>query len=311
MVEQANARVSVAVAETRLQNVRFNAALNNMSQALCMVDGTGRLIVCNERFAAMFELPLGLTERGTLIQRIFDEAAPHDYERCLMVALIAENLRCARERCAGNFNREDALGRAIAVTQQLIEDGGWVATYEDITERKRGEARIAYLAHHDSLTALPNRLMLTQALEDALEKGVYFAVLFVDLDGFKSVNDALGHMTGDVLLEAIARRLEAGVPASSIAARLGGDEFAIMLPDAGLAEAEALARKVIATLADPFAVGAKTVVVGASIGIALAVGEQLTVGQLLRRADVALYAAKAAGRGRHVVWRPEIAVKGY
>ena len=245
---------------------------------------------------------------GILIQRVFDEAAPHDYEHCLVASLIAENLRCAREQCAGNFNREDAQGRAIAVTQQPIEDGGWVATYEDITDRKRSEARIAFLAHHDSLTGLPNRLMLTQALEGALERGTPFAVLFVDLDGFKSVNDALGHMTGDVLLQAIAKRMEAGVPETALAARLGGDEFAIMLPGAGQHEAEDLARKVIAALADPFVVGARTVVVGASIGIALAAGEQLSVGQLLRRADVALYSAKAAGRGRHVVWRPDITV---
>jgi len=181
----------------------------------------------------------------------------------------------------------------------------------DITERKRAEARVAFMAHHDALTALPNRVLLRLRMEEMLARlrrtGESLAVLCIDLDNFKTVNDTLGHPFGDLLLQAVADRLRAVVREPDTVARLGGDEFAILQTCvAGPDEVGALAQRVLAAIGEPFDLDGHHVCIGASIGIAVASQEiagrdvaysdDADANRLLKSSDMALYRAKADGR---------------
>lgn len=200
----------------------------------------------------------------------------------------------------------------VEVNSQVIElDGRKVvlAVARDVSERKKQEERIFRLAHHDPLTDLPNRLLmmdrLALALEQARRFGRLLAVLFIDLDGFKAVNDAHGHAAGDHLLTVIAERLLRSVRKGDTVARLGGDEFLVMLPEIATAGAsERVARKIIAAAAQPVPHGARTLHVTASIGIALYPDHGDTSDGLIRRADEAMYCAKNGGRNALAVYQP-------
>jgi diguanylate cyclase (GGDEF)-like protein len=182
---------------------------------------------------------------------------------------------------------------------------------EDITELVDAEERIRHLAHHDPLTGLPNRLLLQDRLEQALGRArrarTSVAVMLVDLDDFKTVNDTLGHLSGDELIRRVAQRLRGSVRESDTVARLGGDEFAIVQTDLHeAAGAAVLARKAISALRDPFDLEGRPALVGASIGIALFPQDGEGLESLLRHADVALYRAKAERRSRFAFFRPEL-----
>jgi diguanylate cyclase (GGDEF)-like protein len=201
--------------------------------------------------------------------------------------------------------RAERSARILSVRRQPTDDGGMVCTYEDITERQQTLARIDHMARHDALTGLANRSSLRKEIERALRRtrrGENFAVLSLDLDRFKQVNDTLGHPVGDALLRAVAQRLSETVREVDTVARLGGDEFAVV--QTGVAQpmhAEALATRLMEVLGGPYSIDGHQAVVGLSIGIALSgsdVGPN-TVDLLLRRADLALYRAKQAGGG----WR--------
>jgi diguanylate cyclase (GGDEF)-like protein len=197
-------------------------------------------------------------------------------------------------------------GRAIAISVRSMPDGGWVATHEDITERRRVEAQIAFLARHDVLTGLANRALLEERIAQALAakaRGVGFALLFLDLDRFKAVNDNFGHPVGDHLLRAVAARLLACVREVDTAARLGGDEFVVL--QVGLkapADAEVLARRIIESLSQPYQINDHDVAIGVSIGVAIPTTAAPLPEVLIGNADVALYAAKQAGRGTYRVF---------
>jgi diguanylate cyclase (GGDEF)-like protein/PAS domain S-box-containing protein len=194
----------------------------------------------------------------------------------------------------------------LVTTKAPLRDGsgevtGVLTTSMDITARKRAEARLAYLAHHDHLTGLPNRALLLESLKAELAFGrtspSVFALLFIDLDRFKSINDGLGHHFGDRLLRAVADRLRGAMRSGDIVARLGGDEFALLRSGiAGEEDAAAEARKIIGLLDRPFMVGGRTVVVNASIGIAMYPADGQDEDELLQNADLAMYRAKVTGR---------------
>jgi diguanylate cyclase (GGDEF)-like protein/PAS domain S-box-containing protein len=173
----------------------------------------------------------------------------------------------------------------------------------DVTERRQAEARIAHLAHHDPLTALPNRALFRTRLDEALDRahgGKSFALLCLDLDHFKEVNDTLGHPTGDALLRAVTERLTAMIRPADTVARIGGDEFALIQSDLQRPEDPlTLAERVIAALQTPFDLDGQHVVIGTTIGIVIAPDDGMDAQTLLRRVDVALYAAKGDGRGGH------------
>jgi diguanylate cyclase (GGDEF)-like protein/PAS domain S-box-containing protein len=181
---------------------------------------------------------------------------------------------------------------------------GYLGTGSDITERKIAERRITLLAHHDSLTGLLNRTKFTEQLSMNVARlhryGTPFAVMFLDLDQFKGVNDSKGHMAGDRLLAEVAARMQSLLNEIDIAARFGGDEFAILLPDTGDREAiDALAGRLIAAMREPFIIEDDMFLIGASIGIAMAPSDGIRPDHLLRNADLALYRAKADGRSTH------------
>ncbi|ESR22716.1 EAL domain-containing protein [Lutibaculum baratangense] len=276
-----------------LQNARFQAALNNMSQGLCMFDENERLVVFNRRFAQMFG---GFRLGASASQVLLSPEIKH---------ILAPGTDAA-------FTHELPDGRVISMTRQMIPEGGWVDTFEDITERRLAERRLSHMALHDGLTGLPNRVQFRETLAAALRdhecRGV--AVLCLDLDGFKTVNDALGHPVGDALLKAAAGRLLGATEEGDLVARLGGDEFAVIRRGPGAAEtAEAMARSMIALLAEPFRLGDHLVTAGVSVGIAASGGAhraEMCVDTLIKNADLALYRAKSDGRGTYRFFEPEM-----
>jgi diguanylate cyclase (GGDEF)-like protein/PAS domain S-box-containing protein len=177
----------------------------------------------------------------------------------------------------------------------------------DITERRKAEARIAYMAHHDGLTNLPNRELFQERLQQALESEKTVAVLCVDLDLFKNVNDSLGHPIGDRLLKLVAERLRSHVRGNNLAARLGGDEFAVILTsDVTPNEVSDFAAKLIEMLSAAYEIDANEVIIGASVGIVLSPGDGTTSEELMRNADLALYRAKEDGGGIHRFFEREM-----
>jgi len=201
-------------------------------------------------------------------------------------------------------------GRVIAVKYRPIAGKGWVATHEDITEQRRVQDRVAYMAHHDGLTDLANRVHLTErltvALADEHERND-LAVLYLDLDRFKEVNDTLGHGSGDELLKHVAERLSECIRETDLVARLGGDEFAILqIGGEQPKDATALAARLLELIGNPFEIDGQQVAVGTSIGIAIAPSDGKEADHLLRNADLALYRAKSDGRGTYRFFEPEM-----
>ncbi len=299
-------------AELTGQNQRFDAALENMSQGICMFDGAQRLIVCNRRYAEMFGLTAEQVSPGTELRQILAYRVARGIYGCgSSEEYIRARLVRAGETVATTDVQELSDGRIIATAHQPMPDGGWVATLEDITELRRVEARLAHIAHHDTLTDLPNRTLLRDRLAEALapghRSGGRLAVLMLDLDRFKDVNDTLGHPIGDALLRSMASRLTVCAGEAEIVARLGGDEFAIIKFAADpAAEAGALAKLISDAMVAPFELGEHHAVIAASIGIAVAPGDGSNADDLLKNAELALYRAKSDGRGQYRFFEPEM-----
>ena len=293
----------------QLINGRFDTALNNMAHGLLMWDSEGRLAVANRRFCDLYQLDPRNVIPGTSLRHIVALIADagHDAD-CDIDAQHDEHMQIVLSRLRRTTIRTLAGGRIVAASYEPMADGGWTETHEDITERRQSEAQIVFLARHDALTGLPNRVVFQERLEQALAevgRGAGFALLYLDLDRFKEVNDTLGHPIGDGLLCAVAHRLQDLVREGDIAARLGGDEFAILqLGAATASDASALARRVVDIVSDPYEIEGNRVVVGASIGIALAPADGRHAAQLLKNADLALYRAKREGRGRWHFFEP-------
>jgi diguanylate cyclase (GGDEF)-like protein len=199
-------------------------------------------------------------------------------------------------------------GRSIQILYQKSADGGWASTLEDITERRRSEERIAHLAHYDALTDLPNRVMFRQQLEReiaTIPDGARFAILYLDIDEFKGINDSLGHAVGDELLKTVAARLRDCVGEAGFVARLGGDEFAIVqttITDRN--DVIRLVTDLYETIRKPYECLGHQISTDASIGIALAPNDGTNLDQLLRHADLAMYGAKADGRRNYRFFEP-------
>jgi diguanylate cyclase (GGDEF)-like protein/PAS domain S-box-containing protein len=296
--------------ESRRHLVRFETALSNMLQALLMIDHAGAVLVVNRRFCELSGLPDGAVVPGMSYTELTELIVTQGNVLRDDLAVI----RRRREELLGQQTRSRFIwelgdGRTIAVTHQPMEEG-WLTTYEDITDRRAAEAQIAHLAHHDALTCLPNRVLFHEELDRALafaRRRSALALHYLDLDQFKAVNDTLGHPVGDCLLQAVAQRLQSGVREADTVARLGGDEFAIVQPAIESAtDAEGLASRLIQLLQVPFEIGGQQIVIGASIGIAVAPQDGLDADQLMKCADLALYQSKSDGRGIHRLFRPEM-----
>jgi diguanylate cyclase (GGDEF)-like protein len=281
---------------------RFEQAIANMPQGICLYDAQDRLQLVNEQFCRIYNQPMSRLRTGmTLYDVLSDSCAIGNYPGRDVDEIYLARKQFIDRREKGTFLQQLGDGRLIAIYHQPLPDGGWVCTYEDITERRKAEARIEFLAHHDGLTELPNRVLFTERLEGAISQasaGVPCALLCLDLDGFKNVNDRLGHAAGDVLLRTVARRLRDCVRSDDTCARLGGDEFAIVLPGVSPADALRMAYQITAALRADYDLGTfGSAEIGTSIGIACAPEHAASSDQLLLVADRALYISKKAKLG--------------
>ncbi|MEO5699320.1 MAG: EAL domain-containing protein [Casimicrobiaceae bacterium] len=310
-IAQDNRLLAAREHELVVQNMRFDAALNNMTQGLAMFDGERRLIVCNALYAQIYGVPPALVKPGTTQIEILRERVRSGlYAGSDAEAYIASRVRIADTPEDSNSLVELSDGRTIAVAHRAMPGGGWVSTHEDATERRKAEQRIAHMARHDALTSLPNRMLFREEMERVVAqagRGEAVAILCIDLDQFKEINDTLGHPAGDQLLVMVADRLRGCVRQSDIIARLGGDEFAVIQRAIGdLEEVANSARRIVAALGEPYQIDGHESVIGASIGIAVAPGDSTDADQLLRNADVALYRAKNDGRRTYRFFEPSM-----
>ena len=293
----------------RTQNLMLDAALNNMSQGLAMFDADQRLIICNGRFASMYGLSLDQVTVGTTLREIVERwiangiyagASPQEYLAKQLVPIVEASSRI----------QELSDGRTIVMSCQPMPDGGWVVTHEDISERRHAEKQIAYMAHHDAVTDLPNRTLFRERVGEALKRvprGERVAMLCLDLDRFKAVNDTLGHPVGDALLRCVAGRLTVSIREGDTVGRIGGDEFAVVQTGSPQPEgAIVLAQRLVEALSAPYEIDGQQVVIGASVGIAVAPMDGEDADQLLKNGDLALYRAKNEGRGTYRFFEPEM-----
>jgi diguanylate cyclase (GGDEF)-like protein len=286
----------------RTRNVQFDTAINNMSQGLCFFDSDHRLIVCNERFVEIYNIPADRVYPGMKLTEIVDLRI----EAGSFPAMTRDEYVRWRNDVAVSNEAKDSIvelqdGRTIKIRHRPMPVGGWVATHEDITEQRQSEVKIEYMAHHDSLTGLANRILLNDRLEHALGRAQHdemVAVHHLDLDQFKAVNDTFGHPCGDRLLRVVAERLRGLVRETDTIARMGGDEFVIVQTAiADPADATSLAQGVTRELSEPYDIDGQQAVIGVSIGISVGPGDGSSPDKLLRNADLALYRAKSDGRG--------------
>ena len=283
---------------------RFDAALNNMPHGLCMFDTEGHIVVSNQKLSQLMGLQTSEL-KGLSLRRLLEKSS-------VEAGLISEvNAQRLIDRMTAKLARDDdaALvvemqnGRILEFTLQSMDNGGLVLLAEDITERKAAEAEKDRLARFDSLTGLPNRAVLRDRMERALGEcrpDNMCAVHFIDLDQFKQVNDTLGHTRGDMLLEAVAKRLVNAAGDAGVIARFGGDEFVVLqAPITSPQQGKSLAQSILTNLGGTYDLDGYEVVASASVGIAIA-ESKIDPDQFLRNADMALYRAKSEGRG---TWR--------
>jgi len=298
---------ALLVRRDRLTDLRLAAerrqlsiAVNNIPQGLVLYDASARIIICNQPYLDMFGLSPDVAKPGCTMQRLIahrKETGSFDGDVDEFCKAIIKTVSLGK---ATRQLTEAPGGRAIEIINRPLKSGGWVATIEDITERRRADEKIAHLAHYDGLTELPNRILFRERLEQSLKAirpGEQLAVLYIDIDEFKSVNDALGHPIGDELLKGVAQRLRGCLKETDVAARLGGDEFAVIQTAINdRSETTRLVDQIHSAIRQPLECMGHLITSDASIGIALAPGDGVDLDQLLKNADLALYGAKGDGR---------------
>jgi diguanylate cyclase (GGDEF)-like protein len=291
---------------------QFDTALNNMPHGLCMFTSDGCLAVMNHRFGEMMKLPGDFAHLRPSASDILSACVDAGSISAASAKMILAEIENPQAKDIITTDPDVARGRSLSWAFQPMADGGAVVLLEDVTERRNAEARITHLARYDELTGLPNRVNFRNEIEHLLaiphDVDQLSALLFIDLDQFKQVNDTLGHPCGDLLLCAVADRLRAMLRPEDFVARFGGDEFVVFQqnirsPD----EAAALARRIVDHLSERYKVDNHLVEIGASIGIAMAVPAGVSADTLLKNADMALYRAKADGRGTFCFFRDEMA----
>ena len=295
---------------TRKDEQLLQTVLNNMSQGVLMFDSETRLTFCNKRYIELYGLSSEIVRPGCHLRDLLRhriELGSFADDPDQYVARLRDGIAEGK-----TFNQVVNLpdGRAFSVVNKPIPGGGWLATHEDVTERQRSEDRIAHMARHDALTDLPNRVLLLEQLNHEIKRvkrGECLAVLCLDLDQFKSVNDALGHHIGDELLKLVGERLRGCTRELDIVARMGGDEFAIIMTQMEqAADAATLSKRIRDSVIKPYQIEGHQIVTDISIGISVAPMDAVESDELLRNADMALYDAKADGRGTFRFFEPEM-----
>ena len=296
------------------QKLQLDAALTNMSQGLLMFDSSERIVVCNSRYIEMYRLSSQVVKPGCSLRELLNHRVAtgsflsEDPDRYLseLRAMLAQGKTVSR-------TMELTDGRVIAVSNRPMEDGGWIETHEDVTEAKQTEQRILHMAHHDTLTGLPNRTAFNEYFAATLERsatsGEQFAILSVDLDRFKEANDAYGHSVGDALLRQVARRLQEAARGTFLA-RVGGDEFAVVVSAGPQPTAAAtLAEHLLAAFADEFEIEDQRIQISLTIGGAVYPTDGVDAKTLMVNVDAALYRAKSEMRGVVVFFEPEMSAR--
>ncbi|OXJ31058.1 MULTISPECIES: sensor domain-containing diguanylate cyclase [Burkholderia] len=304
-VVQRHYRVLVALIAARQRNAelvaRFDAALTYMPHGLCMIDGERRVIVANRRTAHLFGSPREIM-LDTPLPAVVAALGANDATDPGGASLAAQCecwLACDEP---APLDVVLADGRQLELTRHRVPDGNAVIIVEDVTARRRTEQHIRHLARHDALTGLPNRHELHAELKRMLARrprapGPALAVMYLDLDGFKAINDRFGHQAGDDVLTQVAARLGKTLTSGELAARIGGDEFVVAIDDTTMHACSLLAARIIRQISAPYTLSiGETVNLGISIGIALDDGHG-SPDELIRQADSALYEAKSAGKG--------------
>ncbi|HEY7806364.1 MAG TPA: EAL domain-containing protein [Croceibacterium sp.] len=302
---QGAAERDALTAQLRREAAITSASLENMIHGLSVYDDDQKLVTFNRVYGELYGIPDRLLHTGAsfgAIRKYLTEHAtlrdPITYHEEIVAALAAGD---------GRFEVALSDGRIVEVRVRAMPAGGWLATHEDVTEARRTVSEIAYLATHDALTGLANRTAFAKQLDDALaeEQSAGLAVLTIDLDRFKEVNDTLGHSFGDQILKATAERLKRLVGLGDLITRLGGDEFAVIQREvAGEDVPAALADRIIGSLERPFEFEGHTIVIGASVGIALTPRDGANGAELLKKSDLALYRAKEESRGSYRFFEP-------
>jgi diguanylate cyclase (GGDEF)-like protein len=309
MIRQLSVFHGAAQERVRLEKQRLDFAVNNMSHGLLLFDSEARLAVCNDRYIEMFSLSRDVAKAGCTL----NELLRHRQETGTFNEDV--DTHCARffKMIRGTVAKkvlDVSDGRTIELCHRPTSDGGWVTTTEDITERRQAESRIAHLAHYDALTDLPNRTLFREQLELELraleDNDNSVAVLYIDVDEFKSINDSLGHVVGDALLKSIAVRLSECVSNNGSVARLGGDEFAVVCIDMDEDGVGELTRKLQDAIRTPYECLGHRLTTDSSIGIAIAPKDGRSLDELLKNADLAMYAAKAGGRRTFRFFEPSM-----
>jgi len=285
------------------EELLLRTVLDNMSHGVLLFDSDQRLIICNQRYLDLYRLPPEITRPGCTLRTLLHHRAKmgtfsddcETYVTRLMEKIANGNAFTDVVKLAD--------GRTISVVSKPVAGGGWLATHDDITERQRADEQIAHMARHDSLTDLPNRVMLREHLDHELKRvkrGENIAVLCLDLDQFKSVNDTLGHPIGDELLKRVADRLRGCTREPDTIARLGGDEFAIIMTQVQQpSDAAILSRRIRDSITKPYQIDGHQIVTDLSIGISISPADGVEPDVLLKNADMALYGAKGDGRGTY------------
>jgi diguanylate cyclase (GGDEF)-like protein len=286
---------------------RLKTALDHMSQALCMFDADQKLEIANDQYGLLYNFPPDLLVPGTSLRTIlehrisngvFAEENPEKY--------IEERLDWVSRDSSGFMTQQLNDGRTIAITHEPKPGGGWVATHTDITDIRAIEDQVDYLAHYDSVTDLPNRNLFQDKVKSA-DTGKDYAVLCLDLDNFKAINDTMGHAIGDKLLRAVAERAKKIVGEGDTVSRLGNDEFAIIQASSHQpANATLLAERLCESIRQPFEIDGHEVITDVSIGIAIAPADGSTADDLIRNADIALSLSRLDGRGNFRFFESEM-----
>lgn len=301
---------------TRIEQANFKAVLENINQGVCLFDGQHRLVLCNQMYIDIYALPNESVKPGTQLKDLLEariqlgnypEMKPDEY--------IRRRMKVVTDQVSHTEIQHMHNGQVITVGHRPLADGGWITTHEDITEHYALQKDIRHLAYHDHLTGLPNRVQFKEKIDHALADGKKmqsFALLFVDLDGFKQVNDQYGHSAGDKLLVAASRRLRNCIRSSDMAARMGGDEFAVIqISTIVPKDAKTLAKRIISELDKPFDIDGNKFKISASIGITFAADRIVTFDNLLIEADAAMYQSKRDGGGRYVLFAADLPVAAH